>query len=311
MDEIITIQPSCKLVEKDIFINNDVLLQNFIKYLQVSEKTACTYISRLKQFFKWLEKNNISEPNYLDLLNYKEYLEKNFKPTTTQISIISIKNFFSYLEFMGLYKDIAKGRIFKSLKISKEHKKEALTKDQLDNLFNIIDTSTEKGKRDISIIKLAYVTGLRVSEIANIKITDIENKGDFTIVRVLRKGRNEKSKKVIPPRTYGIICEYLKAKEPTEYLFTSISNHDKGKKLTARSLNRIIKEYFKKIGLNNERFTFHSLRHTTATQSLLKGNTLQETMELMGHRSIDTTLIYSHNINELNNKATYILDEDI
>lgn len=295
------------LIKYDL-INKDYLLNDFKLYLQASEKTTKIYISRVKQFIKYLQANEISKPTIIDILNYRQFLiDANAKPTTIQLTLIAIKHFFKWCEFAKIYKNICADADIKSIKIDKKHhKRDALTSEQVKLLFDVIDTTTEKGKRDYAIIRLAITTALRVSEIANIEMDDIQNKGDKTIIYIKGKGHTTKDDFInIPSKTYQSILDYIAIKDDAynncKYLFTSTSNNNKNKNMTSDAISRMVKSYLKKIGLGSNKYVMHSLRHTSATQSLLNGNSIQETKEFMRHNNINTTLIYSHNIDKLNN----------
>jgi len=86
-------------------------------------------------------------------------------------------------------------------------------------------------------------------------------------------------------------------------LFTSDANRNYGERLTTKTISRVVKSALVEIGLNNERYTAHSLRHTAGTQNILNGGTVQETQQLLRHKSPTTTYIYINVVNRINNKS--------
>ena len=121
------------------------------------------------------------------------------------------------------------------------------------------------------------------------------------------KGHEEKATFVkLAPPVEEAIRAYLKARGPadkTAPLFASIAHRNSGQRMTTRSISRLAKEHLVNIGLDSDRLTAHSLRHTAATLNLLNGGTIEETKQLLDHASIDTTLIYSHALERAKNKS--------
>ncbi|WP_374129473.1 tyrosine-type recombinase/integrase [Candidatus Endomicrobiellum agilis] len=148
---------------------------------------------------------------------------------------------------------------------------------------------------------LSATCGLRTIELARANVEDLRNIGDMEVLYLQGKGRNEKTEYTkIGEKVSMAILEYLsdiasdiKAESP---LFMVFSDGNKGKRLATRSLRKIIKQAYKEAGLNSDRFTSHSLRHTAITLSLAGGATLQEAQQFARHGNINTTMIYSRNL---------------
>ena len=274
----------------------------FINYYDAQPKTIDSYKNGLKSFSVWLDKNNISKPTREDLKNYRDnYLKANgYKATTIHAYINALKRFFEFTSEINLYPNIAVN--LKSAKITNSvHRKDALTLDQSKELLNSIDRTTLEGKRNFALISLVLTSGLRVSEVMNIDISDLQNKNGYRVVYIKGKGHEEKdSYNKLAPEIDNALREYITVREPkdeSEPLFISTSNHNNGERLTAHSISRIIKTALRNIGLNSERLTAHSLRHTTATLNIKLGGSLEDTREILRHENANTTLIY---INETN-----------
>lgn len=293
------------LVKANEVVLTSNLYKEWLGFADIKEKSISTYNYALKQLFGYFEQNNIKRPEKQDILNFKKELEKDHKATTINNYLVATKQFFKYLEEQGIYKDIAKN--VKNVKVENNFKKDYLTIKQCSELLNSVDRATEQGKRDYAILLLMLTTGLRTIEVVRADIQDIKPYGNDLALYVQGKGRDEKSELVkVENEVFKAICEYLETrtdKEPSQPLFTCISNKNKGGRLTTKSISRLVKEHLKGIGLNSERLTAHSLRHTTATQNLLNGGTPEETQQLLRHKNLNTTMIYSHNLERLNNKS--------
>lgn len=259
------------------------------------------YEREIKAFKDFIIDNQILQPKEQDLVKYRESLDsRNLKATTLHNYILVVKMFFKYLEQERLYKNIAID--LRGAKISREFKKDYLHLNQIHTILDSIDRNTIKGKRDYAIILLAITTGLRTIEIARAKIEDLQG----GILWIQGKGRTEKNEYVkISLQVESAINDYLKTRKYTkqDYLFTSASNHNHNNQMNQKSISRIGKELFKKIGIDSKRCSFHSLRHTSATLNLINGGTIQETQQLLRHKNINTTMIYAHNLERENNKS--------
>lgn len=286
-------------------INSDTFVK-WLNYIDATPKTVETYNRNIRQFFVYLKANGIKQPVREDIIAYREYLKQDHKPTTVQGYLTTVKLFFKWTDLEGIYPDIAKH--IKGVKIdATEHKKDYLTKNQVTRLLNSVDRNTLKGKRDYAILWLMLTTGLREISVVRANISDIRPAGDITALYYQGKGRDEKAVYVeLTEPTETAIREYLEARKPeasSEPLFTSVAHRNGGQRMTTKSISRLIKEYLLSIGLDSDRLTAHSLRHTAATFNLLAGASVEETQQLLDHRNINTTLIYSHALQRAANKS--------
>lgn len=267
------------------------------EYDFTTDKTQKTYKGAINQFYNYLEAKGITAPKEMDIINYRNFLQEEGKKTTTiNLYLKAVKTFFHFLEKKGLYSDVAKD--VKILRLSKEHTKDGLTSSQVESILRSIDTSTEKGLRDKAIIYTAVTLALRCIEISRVNIEDIKTRGDNLVLYTQGKDRTDKNDFIIIPKeTERVIREYLKvrsdSKDGKAPLFKSLDHKEKGEgRITPESISRLIKNYYKENGLNSDRLTAHSLRHTAITLSLLNGENLQDTMHYARHLKMDTTLIY-------------------
>ena len=263
---------------------------NYIKYeKRFSDHTSLNYQKDLIDFIEY-ENKEINNISLNDIRNYLKYLyDKKYTNATIARKISTLKSFFKYLE----NENIIKTNPMLLISNPKKEKKlpNFLNYEDLDKLLNAPNLKTEEGKRDALIIEMLYSTGIRVSEIVNIKINDI-NKSDNSII-ILGKGNKERYV------YYGSKCQnllenYLANKTiNSEYLFPN--KH--GKKLNDRAVRTIIDKNTKIAGLKIK-VTPHTLRHTYATHMLNEGADLKSVGDLLGHENLSTTQIYTHVSNE-------------
>ena len=263
-------------------------IDDFLKYLKsqkgFSLHTIKNYKVDLIHFYDFAGKRNI------DISLVREYLKKldeNYKSSSISRKVSSLKSFFKYLESENIIDDNPLS-IIGNPKIEKNLPK-YLNYDDLEKLLNAPDINKKDGLRDALILEMLYSCGLRVSELVNIKISDINVK-DRTIL-ILGKGSKERY------AYYGSRCEKLLFKylknHNEEYLF--INKH--GNKLNDRTVRKIVDETSKKADINIH-VTPHTLRHTYATHLLNDGADLKSVGDLLGHENLSTTQIYTHVSNE-------------
>ena len=288
-------------------ITDASLYDAFISFLNVRGSSIRTYKTGVKRFLQYLIDKGITQPDREDVISFISYLEeKDLKPTTIHCYIVSIRIFFSFLDDEGLYKDITK-RV-KAPEISKQWKKDYLTVNQCKKLLKEIDQETEIGKRDYALIALLLTGGLRTIEAHRANIEDIRPRGADTVLYIQGKGRSEKTDYIkLVNEVEDAIRDYLacrkRTNKPDEPLFVSTSNNSRGSRLSTRSISGIVKSRLINAGLNSDRLTAHSLRHTTGAINLLSGASLEETSTLLRHASTDTTRIYTHMIERDNNES--------
>jgi len=277
-------------------------LDQFFLSLDVKDSTKKAYRKSLKRFIEWITEKGMVTPTREDILAYKSHLRaQGLSSLTLSSYIVAVRRFFEWAEGMKLYPNIAKG--IKGAKRAKGFRKDSLTVAQVKKLLSNIDRSSSQGKRDYAMLNLITRTGLRTIEVIMANTGDIRQKGGEAVLWIQGKGRDAKDDFVLlTEETLNPIMEYLQTRgkvKDTEPLFSSLSDRNKGKRLTTRSIRRVVKKYLRDIGLDSGRLTAHSLRHTAITLSLQGGATIQEAQALGRHADINTTLIYAHNINRI------------
>jgi integrase/recombinase XerC/integrase/recombinase XerD len=294
------------------------LVDRFIAAKDVKLNSKLLYRRTLKQYFSWIAKKSylLSEIARPQLLEYKEeLLSSGMSSLTVGSYITSVRLFYEWAEANKYYPNVAKG--VKLPKRNQEFRKLHLYPDQATALLNYY---RDKALRDIAIINLLLRGGLRCIEVIRANVGDITYKktdsgAPVRVLLVHGKGRDEKDQFIVlTDKAYKPIEEYLATRgniDPTEPLFTSISNNSNGERLTTRSISYIAKEGLKAIGLNERRFTAHSLRHTAATTILRATGDLEQTRLFCRHTNPATTLIYTATLNEerrLQNSGEVVID---
>ncbi len=289
---------------KAVSFNKD-LYNSWLNYLDSKPKTIETYTRAIRQFYKYLEENNITQPTRNDVINYRDYINASHKATTTASYLMAVKLFFQWLEQEGLYKDIAQH--IKAPKIENSYKKDYLNAEQVKGLLASVDTTDIKGLRDYAILALMITTGLRDVEVMRANREDLGTVGGAKVLYIQGKGKDGKNNFVkLAKPVEETIKAYLKArgtKEASAPLFTSTAHRNNNARLTTRSISRIVKGRLIEAGLDSDRLTAHSLRHTAGTLNLRAGATLEETQQLLRHSNINTTMIYAHLLQREDNKS--------
>ncbi len=280
------------------------LVERFLNYLDVAESTIQTYKYSLKQWAIYMRDNNIINPTRDDVLNYKSYLLANNSANTTNLYLASLKNFYKWLEYEEITKDITKN--IKSINVGNKHLRRSLTIEEVKRLLNSCENTRER-----LLITLSTTCALRSNEVTNIRLEDFYKIDGVTMLKVLGKGRNglKIDSVKIDDRVLELIKEYCKEYDITDYLFTSTSNHNTGEKVNNITIRRIFNKLCEKAEIDRDRLTFHSCRHFSATQTFKSGMDLQEVSENLRHRSITTSAIYLDEIKQHESKFSTILGD--
>lgn len=282
------------------------LIEQWADYIDCTGRTFETYTANVRRFYIWLQAQGIKQPERLDVIRYRDQLEQDHKPATVHAYLIAVKLFFQWTESCGKYPDIAK-RV-KGTKVDTDYKKDPLTSSQAGRVLGSIHTDNIAGLRDYAIIALMLTTGLRTRSIILADIRDIKPLGEMTVLFYQGKGHKEKADYVkLSEPVLNAMMRYLVARgepAPNEPLFASAAHRNAGERMTTRSVSRIVKEALRAAGLESERLTAHSLRHTAGTLAVKNGATLPEVQQLLGHKDINTTMIYLHIIKKEENTST-------
>ena len=280
----------------------EALIKLFLNYLatekRYSDLTIENYEIDLKQFLIFFKEKSILDFNYVtynELRLFLEYLyTKKYSNKTISRKISSIKSLYNYLVNNNYIKSNPTNLI--GLPKNQFRLPKYLNIEELEKTLSIPDKSNKLGKRDLLILEMFYSTGVRLSELINIKICDIDIKN--RTIKVTGKGNKERIV-FFSKECSKYLDDYLKnsrpllVKDAIDYLFIN----GNGKRLTTSGVQYIINDIFLKSGISIK-LTPHVLRHTFATHMLNEGANLLTVKELLGHSNISTTGIYTHVSNE-------------
>ncbi len=274
----------------------------FVQYLRyernMSPETIRAYEKDLYQFLRFFSKGSGQpiNPTGITTLQVREFLaalkERNYQKTTVVRKLATIRSFYKFLMRKGHVTtnpliDIETPKVEKKLP-------HFLSTEEVEKLLNAPQGNTFQAVRDRAILETLYSTGLRVSELTALNVSDL----DFTteVIKARGKGRRER---IVPVGSFALqaIKRYVEVRsqvprineEDPDALFLNRF----GDRLSSRSIRKILDKYIKVTGLN-EKTSPHTLRHSFATHLLNRGANLRMVQELLGHKHLSTTQIYTH-----------------
>ncbi len=292
------------------FPNFDLLVKEYLISLDLKESTIKSYEKILFNFTNYLKFRFILLPEKRDILDYKEYISKKVRSASIQKTIVVLRGFFVYLDSEGLYKNILTG--VKGVRIEPTFKRRAFTLTELKELVNVSKSkaNTLIGLRNHALILLMMTTGLRTIEVERANISDISSMKGNNLLYIQGKGRDDKDNYVkLSDEVYNILLSYLsKREDESDALFVTHGKNNKNERFKTRSVRGVIKEYLRLIGIDDKRYTAHSLRHSVATNLIRHGNlSIEEARQILRHKDIKTTEIYSHAIKRIENDGELIM----
>ena len=274
------------------------IINDYLEYLKYqknySDYTVLSYKNDILEFIDYLssEELDFKTIEYSDIRFYLMYLkdEKHDDNSSVSRKLSSLRGLYKYMANEG----IVKTNVFSLVNAPKKSKKlpRYFEYNELEELFLVPDTNTSLGQRDLLLLEMLYATGVRVGELVNIKVKDIDM-GRRNII-ILGKGNKERYV------TYGEYCEdilkqylsdgyILLNKTGSDYLFLN----NNGGNLTERGVRYILDELIKKTSIN-KKISPHMIRHSFATHLLNEGCDLLTVQKLLGHESIKATQVYTH-----------------
>lgn len=278
--------------------------ENFINYLDVDDKTLNAYKVGIGAFMSYLNQNNISAPTREHIIEFRDYLRSNYSSNTCNTYMIAVRSLFKYLEIHNFYKNIAVD--IKGARYSQVPKKQILTQDQAKKIYtNLTD------KRERCLFSLLISTGLRGIEVSRAKIEDIQIYNSEVVLWVQCKKHSAKDEYVkLSPQVLLDLKEYIGDRK-NGYIFISTSNNNNNGGMTTTSIRRIIKTIFKRFGLDNDTFSLHSMRRSSATIMYENGADIHSIQQVLHHVSQNTTVRYINAITRNNNKNEYLVSDAI
>jgi integrase/recombinase XerD len=277
----------------------DAYLDNFFNYLMVekglSKNTIESYSRDLQKFITYLEKNNradVSRVTNLEIMSFLvEVKSQGLSSKSTGRNLSAVRMFFKFLVQEG-YLDVDPSINIESPKI-RPNLPSVLSIVEVDSLLSQPDVKTTRGLRDRAMLELLYATGVRVSELVNLKLTSI----NFDVGYIIAFGKGSKER-IIPlgDTAKHYLKEYLATARPKHakgIMSSSLFLNPSGKKFSREGFWKMLKRYALKAGIN-KKLSPHTLRHSFATHLLERGADLRSVQIMLGHVDIATTQIYTH-----------------
>ena len=279
-------------------------LTDFLDWLEIekglSSKSQENYSRFLKSFFDWLKANKLEnvKPHGLTADHVWKYRvslarQKTLKKSSQNYYLIALRSLLNYFADRDILSLPAEK--IKLAKIKKEHTVNFLTVEQLKKLFAGPNTIKPAGMRDRAILEVLFSTGLRIAELVSLNRNQIKLKNEEIEIAIIGKGGNPRTV-YFSSRAVDWLRKYLATRNDDEKaLFMNYRSRKdfSSRRLTARSIEKIIKKYALMAGLP-AMTTPHTLRHSFATDLLNQGADLRTVQEFLGHRSITATQIYTH-----------------
>ena len=272
----------------------DAFIDNIWIEKGLSQNTLDSYRSDLEQFSLWLEKNNLSyiKTSKKEILSYLSFLfQKGLGSKTVARKLSSLKSFFRYLVFKSIIPNDPSSEV-ETPKLLKSIPK-SISEKEVEALLAAPDEKTDIGLRDKTMIETLYSCGLRISELTNLELLNLNLRQG--VIRVIGKGQKER---LVPmgDQLIGLLELYISSsrknllnKRHSDFLFLST----RGQRMTRQSFWHRIKHYCLASGFEPDKISPHVLRHAFATHLLNNGADLRVVQLLLGHSDLNTTQIYT------------------
>ncbi|MDP4109233.1 MAG: tyrosine recombinase [Bacillota bacterium] len=271
-------------------------IDEFSSYLSTvknsSENTKASYLRDIQHYCAFLGQKRIQDPKNADQKIISAYLmdlaSKGKSDSTVMRTKASIKSFYSFLMQFG----IVEINPVTNIKTTKTVQKmpQILTNEEVDLLLSQPDTTDYKGIRDKAMLEILYATGIRVTELLDLNVDDLNTEIGFI------KCKNSRGERVIPiyPSAIAALRAYLK--QARSILLSDIAQPSlfvnvKGERMTRQGFFKIVKFYQEKAGIKKQ-ITPHTLRHSFAMHLLQNGADVESVREMMGHADISSTQLY-------------------
>ena len=283
---------------------SDGVMEAFEASLDVRPRTRAAYVEGARKYVGWIAREGRAGRDRADVIAYRESLLAEYKPSTVAARLSAVRIFYDFLETLG-WPNAARG--VKTPKKASGYAKDPLTVQQAKAVLDGIDCSTLRGARDYAMISLMLHTGLRTNEVALADCSDLRAQGAQMVLYVQGKGHAEKDAfVVVTPSVEAAILRYRMMRghvEASEPLFASTSPRNLGGRMDRKSVSAACKKAFEAAGIDSDRITAHSLRHSAVTYALMGGASIQQAQSMARHSDPRTTMIYAHNLERLTNPA--------
>ncbi len=257
----------------------------------MSKNTLDAYIGDINRFYNFIKKRegNLQEVEVVSVMAYVQYLQKEGKAVSSIVrNIVSLRNFYKYLMVKGIINE--NPLLYYEIPKVKHNIPKVLTVDEVDKLLNSPDSTTYKGIRDKAMLEIMYAAGMKVMELLTLTIYDIDLK--FSYIRC----KSLKNKERLVP-IGSVAVEYLKnyldiRPQLNIHSLDTLFLNLRGSPMSRQGFWKIVKYYAKESKINKDINAF-TLRHSFAVHLLQNGADIKSVQELLGHKDLSATQIYS------------------
>ena len=268
----------------------DRYIEKFIRYLEIEKNysghTILNYTLDLDDFKSFLGETDIAKVDYLTIRKYLAILkEKNLGSRSVARHLSTLRSFFRFLNREGFLK-VNPILSVSSPKLDK-HLPDFMTEDEVSRVLVSVHLGDKMGLRDRAIMELFYSTGIRIGELAGLRVSDIDFIGG--VAKVFGKGKKERMVPVGDTALSAVRAYLEKRKKESDTLFLNKN----GSRISVRGIRNVVKKYLMLAGMKKG-ISPHTFRHSFATHLLNRGADLRSVQELLGHANLSTTQIYTH-----------------
>jgi site-specific recombinase XerD len=284
---------------------------------EISPATRQAYRRGWERFWRWLQAQEDIAPGPVDAGVLRHWIagmrQAGIKPNSINVWLAGVRAFFAWgVAARTLTANPAAGvRGAKRKGTSRQHLRQSLTDGEVRRVLEMPDRSTRQGRRDYALLALKAYTGARDIELQRADLADLRTRAGRLVLYVQGKGRDEKDELIVlaHPAVEEAIHDWLAGRgESPGALFVSLSNNGLGKRLSLRSIRRIVKRAYRLAGVRGEGKTSHSLRHTAITSAIRHGVPLPKVQSMARHANINTTMIYYHEVDRVEDPAEGYVD---
>ncbi len=278
-----------------------------VRAQEIASNTAQAYARGAERFIQWRSLNGSSSGMADTIREWKAaMIESGSKHSSINTWLAGVRALFAYATESGLILSNPASTIKGAERhgTKKRHARESLTDLEAGRLLAMPDTNTAQGKRDAAIISVMLYTAARGVELHRADLADLQTQSGRLVLFVQGKGHGEKDDFIVISHAEAALMDWLgvRGSKPGA-LFCSLSNRSAGQRLSLQAYRAMVKDYMRLAGVQGNKST-HSLRHTAITKAITEGVPLHKVSKgLARHASMDTTMIYFHELDRLSDPA--------
>lgn len=279
---------------------------------ELAQPTVTSYKKGMQKFTDWMQAEHPASISPDTIRLWQAHMLETNQKRSVNTWLAGVRSFFTWCTDARLipYNPTATVKGASRKGETQIHRKNPLTNAEVRRLLAMPDTSTAQGARDFAILHLFLFTAMRSVEINRANLSDWQTIGTQQVIYYQGKGHSEADdyKVVVDPVADAVqIWLSYRGNKPGP-LFTSLSDRSQGERLSLRAIRNLIKDHMRNAGIDDPKKTTHSLRHTAITNAIVNGAPLRVVQTLAGHASANTTSIYIHNVDRLQNPGEKFID---